>query len=166
MVEELHRLSCENKRLSESLTHMWENYEAMQNQLSQLVNKKIEHQTQQSRKRKAEFESCINNTECSTNITEEESVIKRTSDTMNMITSPKVSKVLVKTEASNTSLVSFLISSFLQVISLYFLCIYKFMMKILRHICCPTKWVGYKLTMIIFNRHDKMRKMGHEMRGK
>lgn len=120
MVEELHRLSCENKRLSESLTHMWENYEAMQNQLSQLVNKKIEHQAQQSRKRKAEFESCINNTECSTNITEEESVIKRTSDTMNMITLPKVSKVLVKTEASNTSLVSFLISSFLQVISLYF----------------------------------------------
>ncbi|KAJ1381475.1 hypothetical protein SESBI_45129, partial [Sesbania bispinosa] len=106
LVEELHRLSCENKKLSETLSHMCENYQAMQKQLTQLINKNFEHPT---RKRKAEGENCsVNmigirgniNTECSTiTITEDEPLIKRPN-----ITSPKVSKVLVKTEASNTSL--------------------------------------------------------------
>nr|QFI57451.1 WRKY56 [Glycyrrhiza glabra] len=93
---------------------MCENYQAMQNQLSQLMNKNFEHPTtQQSRKRKADQGEigCINkfggirgnvvNTvdQCST-ITEEESLIKRPMD----IISPKVYKVLVKTEATNNSL--------------------------------------------------------------
>lgn len=111
-MEELHRLSCENKRLNETLNNMSENYEAMQKQLSQLMNKNLDYTTQQSRKRKAESESCINmfgfkgninSTECST-ISDEESIFKRSRD----IASPKGYQVLVKTEASNNSLVSFL----------------------------------------------------------
>lgn len=60
LVEELHRLSSENKRLNETLTNMCENYDTMQKQLNQLMNQNFENQTQQSRKRKAESESCIN----------------------------------------------------------------------------------------------------------
>lgn len=112
LVEELHRLSSENKRLNETLTNMCENYETMQKQLNQLMNQNFEHQTQQSRKRKAESESCINmfdtvrginiinNNECST-VTDEESLIKRP---CRDISSPKAYKVLVKTEASSNSL--------------------------------------------------------------
>lgn len=108
MVEELHRLSCENKRLNETLTNMCENYETMQKQLNQLMNQNFENQTQQSRKRKAESESCINmfgiinNNDCST-VSDEESIIKRP---CRDISSPKAYKVLVKTEASSNSLVS------------------------------------------------------------
>ncbi|WJX09730.1 hypothetical protein P8452_00533 [Trifolium repens] len=107
LVEELHRLNCENKRLSETLSNMCENYEAMQKQLNELMNQNCEHQTQESRKRKAESENCNNmfgtnrgiNNECST--TDEESLIKRP---CRDISSPKSYKVLVKTEASSNSL--------------------------------------------------------------
>ncbi|XP_061354320.1 probable WRKY transcription factor 40 [Gastrolobium bilobum] len=111
LVEELHRLNCENKRLTEKLTHLCESYQAMQKQLSKLMNTNFEQDPTQSRKRKAdETESCINmfcvrgniNTECSSTINDEDSSFKRHKD--NIITSPKFSKVLVKTEASNTSL--------------------------------------------------------------
>ncbi|CAJ2675099.1 unnamed protein product [Trifolium pratense] len=112
MVEELHRLNCENKRLSETLSNMCENYEAMQKQLNQLMNQNCETQThEESRKRKAESEDCNNmfgtikginviNNECSTT-TDEESLIKRP---CREISSPKAYKVLVKTEASSNSL--------------------------------------------------------------
>ncbi|XP_045823288.1 probable WRKY transcription factor 40 [Trifolium pratense] len=108
MVEELHRLNCENKWLSETLSNMCENYEAMQKQLNQLMNQNCETQThEESRKRKAESENCNNmfgtinviNNECST--TDEESLIKRP---CREISSPKAYKVLVKTEASSNSL--------------------------------------------------------------
>jgi len=93
---------------------MCENYKALQKQLNQLMNQNFEHQTQQSKKRKAESESCINmfgtvrginiinNNECST-VTDEQSLIKRP---CRDISSPKAYKVLVKTEASSNSLVS------------------------------------------------------------
>ena len=97
------------------LTHVCENYRAMQKHLSQLMNTDSERDPiTQSRKRKAESENCtsmlgfsgrnnnISTHECSTS-TEEES-FKRPKD---MIISPnKVSKVLVKTDASDNSLVS------------------------------------------------------------
>lgn len=102
LVEELHRLSCENKRLTETLTHMCENYKVMQKNLNQLMNTNSETDPTQARKRKAESENCINMfgsiRNCST-ISEEE-LLRRSMD----ITTPKVSKVLVKTEASNNSL--------------------------------------------------------------
>ncbi|XP_027331288.1 probable WRKY transcription factor 40 [Abrus precatorius] len=107
LADELRRLSRENKRLTETLTHMFENYQTLQKQLCQSINSNFEQDPTQSRKRKAESENCTNksgircniNTQCST-ITEEES-FKRYKD---ITSSPKVTKVLVKTEASNTSL--------------------------------------------------------------
>lgn len=84
---------------------MCENYKAMQKNLSQLMNTNFEKDPTQSRKRKPESENWINMfgsiRDCNT-IIEDES-LKRSMD----ITTPKVSKVLVKTEASNNSLVSF-----------------------------------------------------------
>ncbi|KAK7311041.1 hypothetical protein RJT34_08913 [Clitoria ternatea] len=110
LVEELHRLNCENKRLTKTLTHMWEYYQALQKQLSQLMNTNFEQHLIQSRKRKfQESEICANkfgfrdniNAECSS-ITKEES-FKEYKD-ISLASAPKISKVLVKTEASNTSL--------------------------------------------------------------
>ncbi|XP_061365262.1 probable WRKY transcription factor 40 [Gastrolobium bilobum] len=100
LVEELQRLSCENKRLTETLNHMWENYLALQKHLSefsQLRNTNFEEEATPSRKRKVESENGINlfGNEC-----EEETLFKRPKHN----TSPKVSKVLVRTEASDTSL--------------------------------------------------------------
>ncbi|KAK7321545.1 hypothetical protein VNO77_32302 [Canavalia gladiata] len=108
LVEELRRLSGENKRLTETLTNMCENYQDLQKQLRQLMNTNFEQDLTQSKKRKTESENCankfgirgmINNTECSS-ITEEESFKKY----RDITSSPKLSKVLAKTEASNTSL--------------------------------------------------------------
>jgi len=80
----------------------------LQKQLTQLINTNFEQDQLESRKRKAESECCTNrfgvvnnnNGECSS-ITEDS--FKRYKD---FNSSPKVSKVLVKTEASNNSLVS------------------------------------------------------------
>ncbi|KAG4931423.1 hypothetical protein JHK84_048417 [Glycine max] len=109
LVEELRRLSCENKRL----THLCENYMALQKQLSQLINtnfdQQLDYPIESSRKRKAaESDQCCtnkfvgvsnNNAECSSIITEDS--FKKYKD---FNSSPKVSKFLVKTEASNNSL--------------------------------------------------------------
>lgn len=106
LVEELERLSSENKRLTEKLNHMCDNYNALRKHLSQFSHTKCENElvSSISRKRKAEsVENCINQfgyaiAECST-ITTEEETFKH-----NNIISPKVSKVLVRTDASNTGL--------------------------------------------------------------
>ena len=108
MVEELQRLSCENKRLNETLIHMRESYNALQRQLMDLTNKNCEEDPTQLRKRKAEStdQNCFNmfsNMECSTS---EEESCKRPRETV----APKISRVLVRTEASDTSLVSSLIT--------------------------------------------------------
>ncbi|MED6170827.1 hypothetical protein PIB30_034821 [Stylosanthes scabra] len=104
MVEELHRLSCENKRLTETLTYMCVSYEAMQKRLTKLMmntsSSDCDHHLQ-SRKRKAEsFENCCNE--------EDSLLIKRPNHNHNIIVNNnnnnKVSKVLVKTDASDTSL--------------------------------------------------------------
>jgi len=104
LVEELRRLSCENRRLTETLTHLCDNYMVLQKQFTQLINTNFEQDQLESRKRKAETECCTNrfgvNGECSS-ITEDS--FKKYKD---FNSSPKVSKVLVKTEASNNSLVS------------------------------------------------------------
>lgn len=107
MVEELQRLTRENKRLTERLNHMFNNYLTLQKHLTQFqTNFEEELTTTPSLKRKlAESnENCFNlfgtnNSsgyahECST--TTEDEPFKR----------PKVSKVLVRTDASDTSLVS------------------------------------------------------------
>ncbi|BAT82440.1 hypothetical protein LR48_Vigan07g249300 [Vigna angularis] len=104
--EELQRLRRENKRLTEMLTDLCDSYMVLQKQLTQLKNTNFEQDQLESRKRKAESECCTNkfgvvnnnNVECSS-ITEDS--FKRYKD---FSSSPKVSKVLVKTEASNNSL--------------------------------------------------------------
>ena len=110
MVEELRRLSCENRRLTETLNHMCENYHALQkhfSQVSQLMHTNFEKEAIPSRKRKAESENYINMfgisayTECSTGTDQEESFKRPKYNT-----SQKVSKVFLRTEASDTSLVS------------------------------------------------------------
>lgn len=106
LVEELERLSSENKRLTEKLNHMCNNYIALQKHLSQFSQTNFENELVSpiSRKRKAEnVENCFNRfgyaiAESST-ITTEEETFKH-----NNIISPKVSKVLVQTDASNTGL--------------------------------------------------------------
>ncbi|CAJ2643645.1 unnamed protein product [Trifolium pratense] len=109
LVEELERLSHENKRLNEKLNHMCDNYVALQKHLSQFSHTNFENElVTQSRKRKAEsIENCMNKfgyaiAESSTVTTDhhEETTFKH-----NNINSPKISKVLVPTDASNTSLV-------------------------------------------------------------
>ncbi|XP_020206663.1 probable WRKY transcription factor 40 [Cajanus cajan] len=95
LLQELRRLSCENKRLTHILTQLCDNYMALQNQLNQLINNTdFEQDPIESRKRKLAHESCTIkfNAECSS-ITHKD-----------FNSSPKVSKVLVKTEASNNSL--------------------------------------------------------------
>ncbi|KAK7283127.1 hypothetical protein RIF29_12433 [Crotalaria pallida] len=108
-MEELHRLSCENKRLTETLNRMCEKYTALERNLSELRDKDFDKEgTTQSPKRKVESENCMNMfgissyTECSTT-TEEETLFKRPKINNNT-TSPKVSKVLFRTEASDSSL--------------------------------------------------------------
>ncbi|KAE9604259.1 hypothetical protein Lal_00001734 [Lupinus albus] len=102
LVEELHRLNSEKKRLTETLNQVCENYDALQRHLSQLREKDIEKEEVPLHKRK----DCMNMfgissfTECST-ITEEESFKRPRNNNNN---SSKVSKVLVRTEASDTSL--------------------------------------------------------------
>lgn len=110
LVEELERLSHENKRLTEKLNHMCDNYVALQKHLSQFSHTNFENELAmmtQSRKRKAESieKNCMNQfgyaiAESSTITTDhEETTFKH-----NNINSPKISKVLVPTDASNTSL--------------------------------------------------------------
>ncbi|TKY74795.1 WRKY transcription factor 40 [Spatholobus suberectus] len=107
LVEELRRLSSENKRLTETLNHVCESYVALQKHLggfSQVRNGNFDKEVMPSRKRKAESENCVNllsintYTECST-ATEEET-FKRPKHS----TSPNVSKVFVRTDASDASL--------------------------------------------------------------
>ncbi|XP_019429368.1 PREDICTED: probable WRKY transcription factor 40 isoform X1 [Lupinus angustifolius] len=107
LVEELHRLSSENKRLTETLNKVCESYDALQRHLSHLKDKDIEKEGTPLHKRKVESEiNCMNMfgissfTECST-ITEDETFKRPRNNNNNL---PKVSKVLVRTEASDTSL--------------------------------------------------------------
>ncbi|CAK8568551.1 unnamed protein product [Lathyrus sativus] len=88
LVEELQRLSNENNKLTERLNLMCDNYIALQKHLNEF--KSQESVITPSRKRKIE---CIEN--CTT--TSKEETFKHNS-------SPKISKFLVRIDASNTSL--------------------------------------------------------------
>lgn len=62
-MEELNRISAENKKLTEMLTVLCENYYALQNQYKELVSKNSinEAAAATSKKRKAECEDYTNN---------------------------------------------------------------------------------------------------------
>jgi len=121
LVEEVERLNSENKRLTEKLNRMCDNYIALRKHLSQFSHTNFENELVSPIpwKRKAEsVENCINQfgypmAESSTITTEEESFKH------NNMTSPRVSKVLVRTDASNTSLVSSTISNLIIQIFLF-----------------------------------------------
>lgn len=107
LVEELKRVSAENKKLTEMLTEMCENYNAMRSNLMEYMRKNPDKEQSSSKKRKSENsfnnsapKSMHGNSESSS--TDEESCKKPKED----IKSP-VSKVYVRTEASDTSLVRF-----------------------------------------------------------
>ncbi|KAI4316396.1 hypothetical protein L6164_024380 [Bauhinia variegata] len=95
LVEELHRLSSENKKLSERLSRMCESYNALQNHLRELV-------LVDERKRKAaphHHESVFGiRNECSIS---EEPCKKPCRE---ITTTPKVSKYFVRTQQSDNSL--------------------------------------------------------------
>lgn len=110
-MEELNRVSAENKKLTEMLTVMCENYNALRNQLIDYMNKNPEKElSNSSKKRKSEssnnngntnnMATTIGNSESSS--TDEESCKKPREETIKA----KITRVHYRTEASDTSLVS------------------------------------------------------------
>ncbi|KAJ7966262.1 putative WRKY transcription factor [Quillaja saponaria] len=105
LVEKLQRMSSENRRLTEMLTQICENYNVLQNHLKDLIQKKDDDYQSISRKRKAAESdennsmSMINvfgNTECSSSYQES---FKRPMEN----TKARVSRAFVQTDASDTT---------------------------------------------------------------
>ncbi|KAK4410656.1 putative WRKY transcription factor 40 [Sesamum angolense] len=112
LVEELNRVSAENKKLTELLTVMCENYTELRNQLMEQTSKNLggvdNINAAASRKRKAESSMNNNNNEGTTNIgpsesssSDEDSSKKPREEHIKA----KISRVYVRTEASDTSLI-------------------------------------------------------------
>ncbi|KAI4355826.1 hypothetical protein L6164_004563 [Bauhinia variegata] len=104
LVEELKRVNAENKKLTEMLTEMCENYNTLRSHLMEYMRK--EKESSQSKKRKSESSNNdgnlmgINgNSESSS--TDEESCKKSREETVKA----KISRAYVRTEASDTSLI-------------------------------------------------------------
>ncbi|KAJ6745356.1 WRKY TRANSCRIPTION FACTOR 36-RELATED [Salix koriyanagi] len=106
LVEELNRVSSENKRLTEMLGLLSENYMALQKHLVNLTSENSEKELITTpvipRKRKAESEDAINggNTE---SISSDEDSSKRPQEN----SKTKISRAYFRTNASDTSLCSF-----------------------------------------------------------
>ncbi|KAL3745566.1 hypothetical protein ACJRO7_014649 [Eucalyptus globulus] len=90
LVEEYHRISHENRKLTEMLTHMQESYNVLYNQLIVLQN------TSASRKRK--HEANVTTESCGY---DEDQIFKKPRDSFK----PKISKIHFQTDASDMSLV-------------------------------------------------------------
>lgn len=106
---ELNRMSSENKKLTEMLAHLFEDYHALQTHLMGqmgLANNNSQKEFTNSRKRKAESDYYGNlmgingNTECSSS--DEDSCKRPKENTIKT----KASRVCVRTDASDKSLVS------------------------------------------------------------
>ncbi|KAK6139562.1 hypothetical protein DH2020_026708 [Rehmannia glutinosa] len=119
-MEELSRVSAENKKLTEMLTVMCENYTQLRNQLMEHTSKNSTgvDNTPTSRKRKAESSSMMNisgnikNSNNNTNGTENVGPSESSSSDEDSSKKPKeelikakISRVHVRTEASDTSLI-------------------------------------------------------------
>ncbi|MBA0691017.1 hypothetical protein Goari_008665 [Gossypium aridum] len=109
LVEELNRVNEENKKLTEMLAAMCESYNALQSQLTNLMSKIPEKELSPSKKRKSESSNNNNNDNYNFGITgnsesssTDEDSCKKTKEE---IIKAKVSRVYVRTEASDTSLV-------------------------------------------------------------
>ncbi|KAJ4822838.1 hypothetical protein Tsubulata_026090 [Turnera subulata] len=107
LVEELNRVSAENKKLTEMLTVMCENYNALRTQLMDYMSKHGEKELAgPSKKRKSESSnnnenSIAVNRNSESSSTDEESSKKPREE----VIKAKISRVYVKTEASDTSLI-------------------------------------------------------------
>ncbi|KAK6915124.1 WRKY domain [Dillenia turbinata] len=110
LVEELNRVSAENKRLTEMLTVMCENYNNLRSQVMNYMTKMPQRETNNtniSKKRKAESLSCSNNNNKEANgnsessSTDDDSMKKTREETIKS----KISRVYVRTDPSDTSLV-------------------------------------------------------------
>ncbi|XP_021276025.1 probable WRKY transcription factor 40 [Herrania umbratica] len=104
LVEELNRVSAENKRLTEMLTVVCEHYNSLQNKFMELVSKNCENEAATSKKRKAEFEDYTNMIGFSGNAesscSDEESS-KRPKESIKA----EISRVYVRTNPSDHSLI-------------------------------------------------------------
>ncbi|KAL2332524.1 hypothetical protein Fmac_020105 [Flemingia macrophylla] len=106
LVEELKRVSAENKKLTEMLTEMCENYNALRSNLMEYLRKNPEKELSSSKKRKSESSNNNNsipmgvNGNSESSSTDEESCKKLKEEIKT-----KVSRVYVRTEASDTSLI-------------------------------------------------------------
>lgn len=115
-MEELKRVSAENKKLTEMLTEMCENYNTLRNNLMEYMRKNPDNkELSPSRKRKSENSNNNNSNVIGVNGNNSES---SSSDEESYKKVPreetikaKVSKVYFRTEASDSSLVRFLICS-------------------------------------------------------
>lgn len=111
LVEELNRVSAENRKLTEMLTVLCENYNSLRNQLMDYMSKNPGTDDNGSRKRKAESTTKNNNNGSIIDATNGPS--ESSSSDEGSCKKPreehikaKISKVYVRTEASDTSLVS------------------------------------------------------------
>jgi predicted nuclease with TOPRIM domain len=107
LVEEMNRVNAENKKLTEMLTVMCENYNALRSQLTEYMSKNSEKEISASRKRKSESSNTNNvngvNGNSESSSTDEELPSKKPREET---IKAKISKAYVRTEASDSSLVS------------------------------------------------------------
>lgn len=119
LVEELNRVNAENKKLTEMLTAMCESYNALQTQLMDLMSKNPdpEKELSPSKKRKSESSNNISNDNniniignSESSSTDEELSASASASACKKpreeIIKAKISRSYVRTEASDTSLVS------------------------------------------------------------
>ncbi|RDX63723.1 putative WRKY transcription factor 40 [Mucuna pruriens] len=105
IVEELKRVSAENKKLTEMLTEMCENYNTLRSNLMEYMRKNPDKELSSSKKRKSESSNNNSNPmgvngNSESSSTDEESCKKPKEEIK-----PKVSRVFARTEASDTSLI-------------------------------------------------------------
>ncbi|KAI3442507.1 WRKY domain-containing protein [Psidium guajava] len=109
LVEELNRVSAENKKLTQMLTVMCENYNTLRSQVMDYMSKNAEKELSPSKKRKSDSSNNTgdNNVNLPTNGASESSSTDEDSSKKpreEKITA-KISRVYVRTEASDTSLI-------------------------------------------------------------
>lgn len=107
LVEKLNQVNAENRKLTEMLTVMCENYNALRSHVMEYISKNPERESPSSRKRKAESSNnnsnnngVVGNSESSSS--DEDSFKKPREETIKA----KISRVYTRTDASDTSLVS------------------------------------------------------------
>ncbi|KAJ8755377.1 hypothetical protein K2173_019175 [Erythroxylum novogranatense] len=105
LVEELNRISAENKKLTEMLTVMCENYNALKSQFMDYVSKNREIEVAPSKKRKSESSNNNDNNITMNGNSESSSTDEESCKRPKEVVKAKISRVYVRTEAADTSLV-------------------------------------------------------------